>query len=52
VRPAHRDTKLREPRAEDKLSESRAEERLLIERPQNGTEPTKYWFATLPECRS
>jgi hypothetical protein len=43
VRPAHRGTKLSEPRAE---------EWLLIERPQNETEPTKYWFATLPECRS
>jgi SRSO17 transposase len=43
VRPAHRDAKLSEPRAE---------EWLLIEWPQNETEPTKYWFATLPECRS
>ncbi len=40
VRPAHRDTKLSEPRAE---------EWLLIEWPQGETEPTKYWFATLPE---
>jgi len=40
VRPAHRDTKLREPRAE---------EWLLIEWPENETEPTKYWLATLPE---
>ena len=40
VRPAHRDTKLTEPRAE---------EWLLIEWPQGETEPTKYWFATLPE---
>jgi len=39
VRPAHRDTKLTEPRAE---------EWLLIEWPQGETEPTKYWFATLP----
>ncbi len=36
----HRDTKLTEPRAE---------EWLLIEWPQGETEPTKYWFATLPE---
>jgi SRSO17 transposase len=40
VRPAHRDTKLSEPRAE---------EWLLIEGPENETEPTKYWLATLPE---
>jgi SRSO17 transposase len=40
VRPAHRDTKLSEPRAE---------EWLLIEWPENETEPTKYWLATLPE---
>jgi SRSO17 transposase len=40
VRPAHRDTKLTEPRAE---------EWLLIEWPEAKTEPTKYWFATLPE---
>src|SRR5204862_914538 len=40
VRPAHRDTLLREPRAE---------EWLLIEWPQDETEPTKYWFSTLPE---
>jgi len=40
VRPAHRDTKLSEPRAE---------EGLLIEWPENETEPTKYWLATLPE---
>jgi len=39
VRPAHRDTKLTEPRAE---------EWLLIERPEGDTEPTKYWFSTLP----
>ena len=40
VRPAHRDTKLTEPRAE---------EWLLIEWPEGETEPTKYWFSTLPE---
>jgi SRSO17 transposase len=40
VRPAHRDTKLHQPRAE---------EWLLIEWPEDETEPTKYWFATLPE---
>ena len=40
VRPAHRDTKLSAPRAK---------EWLLIEWPQGETEPTKYWFATLPE---
>jgi hypothetical protein len=40
VRPAHRDTKLTEPRAE---------EWLLIEWPQGESEPTKYWFSTLPE---
>ena len=40
LRPAHRDTKLSEPRAE---------EWLLIEWPENETEPTKYWLATLPE---
>jgi hypothetical protein len=40
VRPGHRDTKLTEPRPE---------ERLLIEWPHGETEPTKYWFATLPE---
>jgi hypothetical protein len=40
VRPAHRDTELSEPRAE---------EWLLIEWPQGETEPTKYWLATLPE---
>jgi SRSO17 transposase len=40
VRAAHRDTKLHQPRAE---------EWLLIEWPQDETEPTKYWFATLPE---
>jgi hypothetical protein len=31
------------------LSEPRAEEWLLIEWPEDETEPTKYWFATLPE---
>src|SRR5207253_5785676 len=30
-------------------SELRAEEWLLIEWPENETEPTKYWFSTLPE---
>jgi SRSO17 transposase len=40
VRPAHRDTELSQPRAE---------EWLLIEWPENETEPTKYWFATLRE---
>jgi SRSO17 transposase len=40
VRAAHRDTKLHQPRAE---------EWLLIEWPENETEPTKYWLATLPE---
>ena len=40
VRPAHRDTELSQPRAE---------EWLLIEWPENDTEPTKYWLATLPE---
>ena len=40
VRPAHRDTKLSEPRAE---------EWLLIEWLQDEAEPTKYWLATLPE---
>ena len=40
VRPAHRDTK---------LSQLRAEEWLLIEWPADETEPTKYWFATLTE---
>jgi SRSO17 transposase len=40
VRPAHRDAKLSQPRAE---------EWLLIEWPEHETEPTKYWFATLPE---
>jgi hypothetical protein len=40
VRPAHRD---------NLLSELRAEEWLLIEWPENETEPTKYWLSTLPE---
>ena len=40
VRPAHRDTLLTEPRPE---------EWLLIQWPQGEAEPTKYWFATLPE---
>ena len=40
VRPAHRDTKLSEPRAA---------EWLLIEWPEGEAEPTKYWLATLPE---
>jgi SRSO17 transposase len=39
VRPAHRDTELSEPRAE---------EWLLIEWPQGEAEPTKYWLATRP----
>ena len=39
VRPAHRDTKRHEPRAE---------EWLLIEWPRDEPEPTKYWLATLP----
>ena len=40
VRPAHRDTWLSAPRAE---------EWLLIEWPEGEAEPTKYWLATLPE---
>ena len=40
MRPAHRD---------NLLSEVRAEEWLLIEWPEDQTEPTKYWFSTLPE---
>ena len=40
VRPAHRD---------EKRSEPRAEEWLLIEWPEGGKEPTKYWLSTLPE---
>ena len=39
VRPAHRDEKRREPRAE---------EWLLIEWPEGEAEPTKYWLSTLP----
>jgi SRSO17 transposase len=31
------------------LSELRAEEWLLIEWPEDETEPTMYWFSTLPE---
>ncbi|MGY3639500.1 IS701 family transposase, partial [Bradyrhizobium sp. Lot33] len=40
VRPAHRDYWLSEPHAE---------EWLLIEWPDDESEPTKYWFSTLPE---
>jgi SRSO17 transposase len=40
VRAAHRDERLKEPRAE---------EWLLIEWPEGETEPTKYWLASLPE---
>ena len=40
VRAAHRD---------ERLKEHRAEEWLLIEWPEDEKEPTKYWFATLPE---
>jgi SRSO17 transposase len=40
VRSAHRDTQLSQPRAE---------EWLLIEWPEDESEPTKYWLATLPE---
>ena len=40
VRPAHRDSLLTAPRAE---------EWLLTEWPEDETEPTKYWFATLSE---
>jgi hypothetical protein len=43
VRPAHRDTELSQPRAE---------EWRLIEWPDGEAEPTKYWFATLPEAIS
>jgi SRSO17 transposase len=39
VRPAHRDEKRTEPRAE---------EWLLIEWPKGEAEPTKYWLSTLP----
>jgi len=40
VRVAHRDEGIKEPRAE---------EWLLIEWPEGEKEPTKYWFANLPE---
>src|ERR1700682_4620689 len=40
VRAAHRDNLLTQPRAA---------EWLLIEWPEDATEPTKYWFSTLPE---
>ena len=40
MRPAHRD---------NLLSELRAEEWLLIEWPEDETQPIKYWFSTLPE---
>jgi len=40
VRAAHRDERLDQPRDE---------EWLLIERPEDEAEPTKYWFSTLPE---
>ena len=40
VHPAHRD---------NKLTQMRPEEWLLIEWPESETEPTKYWFSTLPE---
>jgi SRSO17 transposase len=39
IRPAHRD---------EKLKEQRAEEWLLIEWPEGEAEPTKYWLSTLP----
>ena len=39
VRPAHRDEKLTEPRPE---------EWLVIEWPQEASEPTKYWLSNLP----
>ena len=43
VRPAHRDYKRTEPHPE---------EWLLIEWPKEESEPTKYWFSTLPaDCR-
>src|SRR5436190_19416731 len=41
VRPAHGDFRLSEPRAE---------EWLLVEWPEGGSEPTKYWLSTLPEA--
>ena len=40
VRPAHRDTQRDEPRPE---------EWLLIEWPQDASEPIKYWLSTLPQ---
>jgi len=40
VHPAHRD---------NKLTQMRPEEWLLIEWPESETEPTKYWFSTMPE---
>ena len=40
VRPAHRDYRLTEPRAE---------EWLMVEWPETETEPTKYWLSTLAE---
>jgi SRSO17 transposase len=43
VRPAHRDYRRTEPYAE---------EWLLIEWPKGTSEPTKYWFSTLPETIS
>jgi len=43
VRAAHRD---------ERLTEARPEEWLLIEWPEGEKEPTKYWFATLPETIS
>ena len=43
VRPAHRDYRRTEPYAE---------EWLLIEWPKGTSEPTKYWFSTLPEKTS
>jgi SRSO17 transposase len=43
VRPAHRDEKRTEPHSE---------EWLLIEWPNRGPEPTKYWLSTVPEKTS
>lgn len=40
VRPAHRDEKLHQPRAE---------EWLLVEWPKGEAEPAKYWLSTLPD---
>lgn len=40
VRPAHRD---------NRLKAMRPEEWLLVEWPESESEPTKYWFSTLPE---